>query len=150
MRVRLENHSFRTAGPGQFVDVTDDVRAAVERSEIRDGMAVVYSPHTTCGVLVNERESGFIRDFEELLESLVPQHGRYRHDDLEARTENLTDDPHEVPNGHAHCRQALLGSASQTIPVMGGELLLGRWQRIFFVELDRSRDRRVFIEVVGE
>ncbi len=113
-------------------------------------MALVYSPHTTCAVLVNERESGFIEDFDELLESLVPLKGEYRHDDLSRRTENLEDDPHDVPNGHAHCRQALVGSTSQTIPIVDGRLLLGRWQRVFFLELDRARDRRVLIQVMGE
>ena len=85
-----------------------------------------------------------------LIESLVPLAGTYQHDDLEARTENLDDDPHDVPNGHAHCRQALLGSASQAIPIVQGELQLGRWQRVFFLELDRARDRRVLIQVMGD
>lgn len=113
-------------------------------------MALVYSPHTTCAVLVNERESGFLADFRELLDGLVPEGAEYRHDDLEARTENLDDDPHETPNGHAHCRHALLGSTSQTVPIIDGQLLLGRWQRVFFLELDRPRDRKVLIQVIGE
>jgi secondary thiamine-phosphate synthase enzyme len=150
MKFLLENHSFRTEACGQFVDVTDDLRDVVRRSEVRNGMALVYSPHTTCAVVINERESGFIEDFCRLMETLVPADAPYRHDDLEARTENLEDDPHEVPNGHAHCRQALLGSASQAIPVVDGELLLGRYQRVFFLELDRARDRKVLIQVMGE
>ena len=150
MKFLFENHSFRTTDCGQFVDVTEDLRDMVARSEIQNGMALVYSPHTTCAILVNERENGFIRDFGSLIESLVPLDGIYQHDDLEARTENLDDDPHDVPNGHAHCRQALLGSASQAIPIVQGELQLGRWQRVFFLELDRARDRRVFIQVLGE
>lgn len=150
MRFMLENHSFRTARCGEFVDVTDDVADVVSRSRVRNGMALVYSPHTTCAVLVNERESGFIEDFDRLLEQLVPVQGTYRHDDMERRTENLEDDPHDVPNGHAHCRQALVGSTSQAIPIVDGELLLGRWQRVFFLELDRARDRRVLIQVMGE
>lgn len=150
MKFRMENHSFRTEACRQFIDVTDDVREAVERSEVERGIAVVYSPHTTCAVLINELESGFLDDFRELLEGLAPCDGAYRHDDLSIRTQNLEDDPHEVPNGHAHCGHALLGASSQTIPVVGGELLLGRWQRVLFVELDRPRDRKVLIEVMGE
>ena len=146
----LENHSFRTTGCGQFLDVTEDVFEVVDKSAVRNGMALVYSPHTTCSVLINERESGFLRDFTQLMDSLVPLEGPYAHDDLEARTENLDGDPHDVPNGWAHCRQSLLGNASQTIPIVDGELQLGRWQRIFFVELDRARDRRVLIQVMGE
>jgi secondary thiamine-phosphate synthase enzyme len=146
----LENHSFRTTGCGQFLDVTDDVVEVVGRSEVRSGMALVYSPHTTCSVLINERESGFLEDFTRVMDALVPLDGSYKHDDLEARTENLADDPHDIPNGWAHCRQSLLGNASQAIPIVDGRLLLGRWQRVFFVELDRARDRRVLIQVMGE
>jgi len=150
MKFLFENHSFRTTDCGQFVDMTDDVRDLVARADVRNGMALVYSPHTTCAVLINERERGFIEDFGGLMESLVPLKGIYRHDDLDARTENLDDDPHDIPNGHAHCRQALLGSASQAIPIVEGELQLGRWQRVFFLELDRPRDRRVLIQVMGD
>jgi secondary thiamine-phosphate synthase enzyme len=146
----FQNHSFRTERCGHFVDVTDDLAGMVEQSGVRHGVALVYSPHTTCVVLINERESGFLHDFTSLMDSLVPVDGSYRHDDLEARTENLEDDPHDVPNGWAHCRQALLGSASQSIPIVDGDLLLGRWQRVFFVEMDRSRDRRVLMQVMGE
>ena len=150
MKFLFENHSFRTTDCGQFADMTDDVRDLVARADVRNGMALVYSPHTTCAVLINERERGFIEDFGGLMESLVPLKGIYRHDDLDARTENLDDDPHDIPNGHAHCRQALLGSASQAIPIVEGELQLGRWQRVFFLELDRARDRRVLIQVMGD
>ena len=150
MRFLLQNHSFTTLQCGQFLDITEDVQDLVAKSEVTTGMALVYSPHTTCAVIVNERESGFIRDFNGLIESLVPLDTAYLHDDMAARTENLEDDDHEFPNGHAHCRTALLGSASETIPVADGELLLGKWQRVFFLELDRARERKVLIQVMGE
>jgi secondary thiamine-phosphate synthase enzyme len=150
MRFLFENHSFRTTHCGQFLDITDDVRSVVAKSDVQRGMALVYSPHTTCAVVINERESGFIRDFNALIESLVPLSASYLHDDMEARTENLEDDDHEFPNGHAHCRTALVGSASETLPVEGGDIVLGKWQRIFFLELDRARDRKVLIQVMGE
>jgi secondary thiamine-phosphate synthase enzyme len=150
MKVLFQNHSFTTKECGHFLDVTDDLSDMVARSGVSNGMALVYSPHTTCAIVINERESGFIRDFCRLMEGLVPQSGPYDHDDLDARTENLEDDPHDIPNGWAHCRQALLGAASQTIPIVDGDLLLGRWQRVFFIELDRARDRRVLMQVVGE
>ncbi len=150
MKHLFENHDLATERCGQFIDITDDVLSAVEKSEVENGTVVVYSPHTTCAVVVNERESGFMEDFQELLESLVPSEGPYyRHDDLSIRTEGLEDDPHEFPNGHSHCR-AVLMSASQTIPVVDGKLLLGRWQKVFFCELDRSKPRKVFIQVMGE
>jgi secondary thiamine-phosphate synthase enzyme len=150
MKFLFQNHSFRTESCGQFLDVTDDLQQVVAASGVEQGMALVYSPHTTCAVVINERESGFLKDFTGLMDRLVPLDGAYHHDDLEARTENLEDDPHDLPNGWAHCRQALLGSASQTVPIVDGKLLLGRWQRVFFVELDCSRDRRVLMQVMGE
>ena len=151
MKMLFQNHSFTTTRCPDFVDVTGDVVDMVEESGVENGMALVYSPHTTCAIVINERESGFISDFEELIAGLVPEQGRYyRHDDMALRTENLEDDDHEVPNGHAHCKQGLIASASQTIPIVDGKLMLGRWQRVFFLELDRARDRRVFIQVMGE
>jgi secondary thiamine-phosphate synthase enzyme len=151
MKHLFENHDLSTSGCGDLIEVTGDVLSAVERSGVKNGTAVVYSPHTTCAVIIQERESGFMEDFRELLESLVPQEGPYyRHDDMSIRTEGLEDDPHEFPNGHSHCRAALLGSASQTIPIVDGSLLLGRYQSIFFCELDRAKPRKVFIQVMGE
>jgi secondary thiamine-phosphate synthase enzyme len=150
MKMVFENHNFTTSRCMEFVDVTDDLLDLVGRSEISNGMALVYSPHTTCSVLINERESGFIRDFEDLVERMVPKEADYRHDDLALRTENLEDDDHDVPNGHAHCRQGLLASSSQAIPIVDGALQLGRWQRVFLLELDRARDRRVLMQVIGE
>jgi secondary thiamine-phosphate synthase enzyme len=145
------NHDLDTEASGQFIDVTDDIVQTVNESGIRNGMALVYSPHTTCTVVINERESGFIEDFGELLDELIPSDDRYyRHDDLSIRTEGLEGDPHEVPNGHSHCRATLIGSASQTVPVVDGQLVLGRWQRVFFCELDRARPRKVFVQVIGE
>jgi len=150
MKMLFENHNFATSRCMEFVDVTEDLVDMVDQSGVRNGMALVYSPHTTCAIVINERESGFISDFEALVEELVPRGGTYRHDDLALRTENLEDDDHDVPNGHAHCRQGLLASSSQAIPIVDGALQLGRWQRVFFVELDRARDRRVLMQVLGE
>jgi secondary thiamine-phosphate synthase enzyme len=136
---------------GEFKDITDDVLDAVARSGVRDGQVVVYSPHTTCAVVIQEHESGFMEDFVELMERLIPRESRYyRHDDLDIRTEGIEDDTADFPNGHSHCRAALLSSTSQTIPIVDGTPLLGRWQRVFFCELDRARPRKVLVQVTGE
>jgi secondary thiamine-phosphate synthase enzyme len=151
MTIRFENHDLVTDDASQLLDITDDVQQAVDRAAIANGMALVYSPHTTCAIVVNEKESGFEEDFAELLAELAPAEGRYyRHDDLDIRTEGIEDDTEEFPNGHSHCRAGLLSSSSQAIPVVDGRLMLGTWQRIFFCELDRSRQRKVFIQVLGE
>jgi len=150
MKLLAQNHSFATARCSDFIDLTDDVLELVEQSGIANGVAVVFSPHTTGAIIINERERGFIADFHEMVGRLVPDEDEYRHDDTESRVENRDDTDHTVPNGHAHCRHALLGSASQSVPVIDGRLQLGRWQRVFFVECDRARDRRVLIQVLGE
>jgi secondary thiamine-phosphate synthase enzyme len=151
MKHLFENHDLATAECGQFVDMTDDLLDMVGRSGVSNGMALVYSPHTTCAVVINERESGFIEDFNEFLDKVAPAAGPYyRHDDLEIRTEGLEDDPHEFQNGHSHVRAAMLSSSSQTIPIVDGKLLLGRYQKVFFCELDRAKERKVFMQVIGE
>jgi secondary thiamine-phosphate synthase enzyme len=151
LKHRFENHDLTTERTSQLIDVTDDVRAAVERAQVENGMVLVYSPHTTVAIVINELESGFLDDFAEFLNEVAPAEGRYyRHDDLAIRTEGLEEDTADFPNGHSHVRAGLLSSSSQTVPIVDGSLMLGTWQRIFFCELDRSRPRKVFIQVIGE
>jgi secondary thiamine-phosphate synthase enzyme len=150
MKHLFENHDLATERCGQFIDITDDVLSAVDRSEVRDGTVVVYSPHTTCAVVIQEHESGFMDDFQELLDQIAPSGRYYRHDDLSIRTEGIEEDTADFPNGHSHLRAALLSSTSQAIPIVDGKTMLGRWQKIFFCELDRARPRKVFVQVTGE
>jgi len=140
---------LRTAGGLSVLDITDDVAEAVRESGVRDGIVCVYSPHTTCCIRVNEFENGFLEDFATLLRRLVPSEGYYAHDDWDRRTENICDEDVELGNGHAHCMSMLLGGAGESIPVRDGELGLGTWQRVLFLELDRERDRRWIVQVVG-
>ncbi len=140
---------LRTAGGLSVKDITDEVRDAVAASGIRHGICCVYSPHTTCSVRVNEFESGFLEDFAVLLRRLVPSDHYYAHDDWDKRTENICPEDMDFGNGHSHCMSMLLGPAGESIPVRDGELCLGTWQRILFLELDRARDRRWLVQVVG-
>lgn len=138
---------FTTTGSNEFWDLTDVVREVLARSGVRHGQATVYTPHTTTTLVINESETGFLNDFKRLIGTVVPEDSYYEHDDHDVRTENLQED--EFINGHAHCRQLLVGQASVTVPVVEGELLLGQWQRVLLVELDQARDRRVFIHSQG-
>jgi secondary thiamine-phosphate synthase enzyme len=140
---------LRTAGGLSVTDITDDVQEAVRASGVRDGVCCVYSPHTTCSVRVNEYERGFLEDFSVLLRRLVPTEHYYAHDDWDRRTENVSDEDMQASNGHSHCMSMLMGPAGESIPVRDGELCLGRWQRVLFLELDRERDRRWLAHVVG-
>ena len=140
---------LRTAGGLTVKDITEEVQEAVAASGIKDGICNVYSPHTTCSVRVNEFETGFLEDFALLLKRLVPSDRYYAHDDWDRRTENVCPEDMDFGNGHAHCMSMLLGPAGESIPVQDGELCLGTWQRVLFLELDRERDRRWLVQVVG-
>jgi secondary thiamine-phosphate synthase enzyme len=150
MKVFQAERSLRTRGGLEIRDITEEVREAVLESGVGDGIACVYSPHTTCMVRVNEFETGFLEDFIRMLRRLVPSEKYYAHDDWDRRTENICPEDMESGNGHSHCMAMLLGPAGESIPVRDGELCLGTWQRVLFMELDRSRDRRWIVQVVGD
>jgi len=129
-----------TSEPIEFVDITKAVRQALERSGVREGLATVFSQHTTCAIKINERCARLIEDMREHLETAVPG-TEYRHDEgtIDGRR-----------NGRGHLMSMMLG-ASETIPVAGGRLGLGRWQSVFFVELDGPRPgRRITVRIIGE
>ncbi len=141
--------SIRTERAFHVLDVTDHARDLVRRCRVHDGILIVFTPHTTCAVKINERETCFLEDFRLFMEQLVPSDAYYRHDDFQIRTENLEDPSTEPVNGHAHIKSMLLGASSEHVPVVAGELAMGRWQRILFVELDQARHRNVVLQVQG-
>lgn len=130
----------------EFIDVTDRVRAFVAAADVRTGLVTIQSLHTTLAVVVNEHEPLLLADFVRQLERWAPSDGSYAHDDPARRRVNLM--PGERVNGHAHCRALALGT-SVSLCVVDGDLLLGRWQRVFVVELDGAQSRRVAMTVVG-
>jgi len=131
-------------GPGAFIDITDDVAAALRASGVSDGLVHVYSTHTTAAIRINENEPLLLGDFQRFLGGLAEGED-YDHDDMERR---LDVGPDEPVNGSAHCRQLLLGT-SETLPVVDGRLEMGRWQRIFLVELCSARERQVVVRAIG-
>ena len=149
--MKSEIRTFEITPPERFawIDLTDELKRAVKDSGITDGVAVAFCRHTTCALIINEWEDGALADFRSRLEALVPDDVYYAHDDMERRTQNLSE-PHERQNGQAHVKQMLLGATSHSIPVTGGELMLGRWQRLLLVELDEPHDREIVFQVFGE
>jgi len=148
VRMKLHRTLIQRVATGapEFIDITADVVSAVTASGIREGTVVVFSRHTTAAIKINENEPLLLRDMARFLEEAAPREANYRHNDFVIRTANMTED--ECPNGHAHCQHLLLG-ASETIPVSDGKPLLGRWQSIFLIELDRPRMREVVVQVQG-
>jgi len=131
----------------QFIDLTDRIEALAARAGIHAGLVNVQTLHTTTAIVVNEHEPLLLADFSALLTRAAPRDASYRHDDMDLRTVNLA--PNERPNGHAHCHALLLGS-SASLNFADGRLQLGRWQRVFLVELDGPRVREVSVLVLGE
>jgi secondary thiamine-phosphate synthase enzyme len=130
----------------EFVDITDAVAEVVRESGVADGFALVFSQHTTARVHVNEHEPLLLADLTALLERVVPRDAFYNHDDFSVRTVNVT--PDERINGHSHAR-GLFVPVSEHLPVTDGSLMLGRWQRVFMLELDGPQSRRVVVKVMG-
>ncbi len=144
--VHIERLSYTTPRAPGFVDITDDVREVVVRSGMKHGFVVVFSRHTTAAIRINEAEPLLLEDMEAMLARIAPPNVYYRHNDLTIRTVNLVED--EDLNGHSHCQHLLMG-ASESVPCADGEMLLGRWQRLFLVELDCPREREVIVQTVG-
>jgi secondary thiamine-phosphate synthase enzyme len=138
--------SIDTERPVEFVDLTDRLARIVEDAKIADGVLMVQSRHTTASLLVNEHEPLLLTDLEAMFERLAPQSAPYAHDDFARRTVNLTMD--ERSNGHSHCRAALLRS-SEWLPIAGGRLTLGRWQRVLLIDFDGGRRREVWVTLLG-
>ena len=137
---------FESTHATEFVDITDRLREEVRLAGMRMGRLHLQSLHTTLGLAVNENEPLLLRDFEGLLNRLAPANAGYEHDDFARRFDISMDEP---INGHAHCRQLLL-TGFATLLVEDGDLVLGRWQSVFAVELDGPRHREVAMQLDGD
>jgi len=137
---------FESSRATEFVDLTNRLRDELQKSGLRNGRIHMQSLHTTVGLAINENEPLLLRDFQKLLERLAPGDAGYEHDDFVRRYEIAAD---ESVNGHAHCRQLLL-TGFATLLVEDGQLVLGRWQSVFAVELDGPRPRELAIQLDGE
>lgn len=129
-----------------FIDITGQAEQFVKESGINDGFVNIQILHTSAGLIVNENEPLLIEDFKKNLEETAPSSRKYQHDNLEIRTVNVCQN--ECINGHSHCKAIHL-LANATLNVIKGKLQLGQWQRIFLVELDRPRKRKVQMQIMG-
>jgi secondary thiamine-phosphate synthase enzyme len=131
----------------QFIDLTEQFIELVRRSGVRNGFANIQTRHTTTAVMINENEPLLIQDMKKVLQRLAPHDGTYHHDNFEVRTTNLCAD--EEKNGHAHCKAMFL-KTSESVNIVDGRVQLGRWQRVFFLELDRAKKRTASVMVIGQ
>jgi secondary thiamine-phosphate synthase enzyme len=125
--------TVKTRAQSELVDITAEVEKRVAESGTQQGLCLVYVPHTTAGVTINENADPSVRlDLLMVLNQIVPWRADYRH--LEG-------------NSPAHVKSTLVGS-SQTIAIAGGRLVLGTWQGIFFCEFDGPRSRKVHVRII--
>jgi len=130
----MQEFTVKTARRCQFLDVTAQVRKAVTQSGVKEGVCVVYVPHTTAGVTINENADPDVpADIIRTLDRLVPRSGDYAH---------------REGNADSHVKATTVG-ASQSIPITEGRLHLGTWQGVFFCEFDGPRTRRLCVQILG-
>jgi secondary thiamine-phosphate synthase enzyme len=119
----------------QLLNITEEVRAAVQGNGDASA-ALIYVPHTTAGVTINEKiDPELVEDFEQAFERIVGEDWRWRHDDADG------------PNAPAHFRASLV-SPQVLVPLASGDLALGRYQGIFFCEFDGPRSRKVYVSTL--
>jgi secondary thiamine-phosphate synthase enzyme len=146
--VRIHRHvlQFQTRSCLEFLDCTEAIRTLLQLSAIREGVLNIQSKHTTAAILINENEPLLLHDIKRMLERLAPEQAEYLHNDFRIRTVNMTEK--EDRNGHSHCKAIFLPT-SQMVNVVDGNLDLGRWQRIFLLELDQAKERSVSVTIIG-
>ncbi len=145
MKIFKQKIEVRSKGQMEFLDITEKVEEIVSNSGIREGQVLIYSPHTTAGVVVNHNEPMLVRDFMRVLYRLIPVGDSYSHDLFEISRSKVSDGG---SNGHSHCKAMFLGG-SQTLPIEKGKILITEKQSIFLVETDGSRTRDVLIQIIG-
>ncbi len=124
---------FSTTKNRELVNITSDVADVVRKSNIKEGTCLVFVPHATAAILINEDEAGFKADIETLLDLWIPKRN-WEHDKIDN-------------NAAAHLASSLIGP-SKTLPIKNADLQRGTWQEIFLVELDGPRSsRRVIVQI---
>jgi secondary thiamine-phosphate synthase enzyme len=131
--------TFNSHGELDTLDITDEVQAKVEETELEDGIVTIFVPGSTGALTTIEYESGLLKDFPDMLKRISPKKINYEHD---VRWHD--------GNGHSHVRSSLIGP-SITVPFVSRKLTLGTWQQIMFIEFDvRSRSRKIVIQIMGK
>ena len=137
--VKTGSIQLSTRGNADVQDITMQIAQVVNESELRNGTVTIFCPSSTSALTTIEYESGCITDLRRLFDEIIPQNREYAHN---ARWHD--------GNGHSHIRAALLGP-SLTIPFVEGDLTLGTWQQVIYVDFDvRSRHRELVLQIIGE
>ena len=122
-----------------FINITTDVKQALKKSAIKEGLCLVNAMHITASVFINDNESGLHQDYKKWLEDLAP------HEPVSRYLHNRTFED----NGDAHLKRQIMGR-EVVVAVTDGELDFGPWEQIFYGEFDGKRQKRVLIKIIGE
>ncbi len=138
MKILTEFIEVHTSGRTQMIDITDEVQNLLAESGLNEGNVTLFVPGSTGGLTTIEYEPGLLKDYPEFFEKIIPSNVSYHHD-------NTWHDG----NGHSHIRASLQG-ASLVVPFLNGNLLLGTWQQIVFIDFDnRPRHRKLVAQFIG-
>ena len=130
----MQEFSIRTQSRTEFLDITGHIDQIVRGSKIQSGLAVIFVPHTTAAITINENADPSVqRDLLADLNRLVPFHGAYQHSE---------------GNSAAHIKSTLVGT-SETVIIDKGRLALGTWQGLYFCEFDGPRTRKVWVKIIS-
>lgn len=132
----IKKFSLKTKKRDQMIEITTEVKAFLTDSNMNEGAVIVYSPHTTAGITINENADPDVkRDMLRRFDELYPW--------------SSAQDLHAEGNTAAHLKTVMVGSG-QTILIHNNELLLGRWQGIYFCEFDGPRERSYYVKIIGD
>ncbi len=146
MNFKSTNISIKTKKLFEIIDITDKVLDFVKESKIKDGLINIQTMHTTAMLILNENEPLLLEDMKKNLENLASRKNNYNHDNFDIRTVNMCEN--ECVNGHSHCKAMYL-SPNVVLNLIKGKMQLGQWQRVLYIELDRSKKRDIQVAILG-
>jgi secondary thiamine-phosphate synthase enzyme len=136
MKVFQEEFEIKSSRRTQVLDITEKIKKIVEKSKIKNGLCLIFTPHATAGLILEEAESGLIEDIENAIQKMFPKGAGYEHDRIDDNTDS-------------HLASGFIGQ-SRIYPIKNSEIVRGIWQRALFLELDGPRNREIVVTIIGE
>jgi secondary thiamine-phosphate synthase enzyme len=136
MTIFKEYINLKTIERFEIIDITNEVNDIIFNSNLKEGIANIFTKHSSSAIVINENEPYLLKDIENILKTIVLDKNNYNHDNIDN-------------NADSHLRALILGS-SESVPFNNNKLDLGIWQSLFFIDLDGPRNRTVSITLIGE
>lgn len=136
MKIYQDEFEIKTTKRTEVIDITQQIEKIVGKSKIKNGICIIFVPHATAAIVLEEAESGLIKDMKDMVQKIFPRGAGYEHDKID-------------DNADSHLASGFIGQ-SRIYPVKDGEITRGSWQRALLLELDGPRNRKVLVTVIGE